>query len=290
MMADPPAAGSTRRTSAAAAARVAALADAVGGGAARSAGRADRGDRGHLRRCPRSSRPSRRATTRASSRAAGGGEAFRAAVVGGNAPVHLARGSRAHLGRHQQDASRTIRSTTAPRRWCCPTTCAASKGASLRPDAASALTEHGRRRARRPAWARSRMESGFRSYSTQQSSYGTQVSRPRRRRCRPRQRATRATASTSPGITADVVACNGGCGTLDDLAAIAAGRVARGARVGVRLDRRATRTATPTPRDTCPSRGTCATSGRSSRARTTTASGTRSRSSSACPPAPAYLG
>ena len=47
----------------------------------------------------------------------------------GQRAVHLAGGSRAHVGRRSTRRVPTIRSTTDPRRWCSPTMCAASTAA-----------------------------------------------------------------------------------------------------------------------------------------------------------------
>ena len=88
--------------------------------------------------------------------AAGGGEAFRAAVVEGYAPCITLDGSGPGLGRHQQDAPLRSRSTIARRRWCFPTTCATSSGGVAAAGCGIRPHRHGRRPRAPPAWARSR--------------------------------------------------------------------------------------------------------------------------------------
>jgi D-alanyl-D-alanine carboxypeptidase len=90
------------------------------------------------------------------------------------------------------------------------------EGNFLRPDAASALTALVAA-ARSAGVGEIAMESGFRSYSTQRSSYGRQVA--------DRGVGQADLVSARPGysehqsgMAADLVACGAGCGTLDQLA------------------------------------------------------------------------
>jgi len=148
--------------------------------------------------------------------AAGGGEAFRAAVVHGNAPcISLSDPARTWVVINKTRPYDPI--DYRPGALVLPDDVRSVDGGWLRPDAASALTKLVAA-ARAAGVGEIAMQSGFRSYSTQQSSYGAQV-------------ASRGVAgadlvSARPGfsehqsgITGDLIACNGGCGTLDDLAA-----------------------------------------------------------------------
>ncbi|WP_344093059.1 M15 family metallopeptidase [Microbacterium deminutum] len=152
--------------------------------------------------------------------AAGGGEAFRAAVVGGNAPcISLADPARTWVIVNKRRPFTPLEFR--PAMLVLPDDVRSLEGGYLRPDAASALTAMVAA-ARTAGVGEIAMESGFRAYSTQQSSYGAQVSE--------RGAAGADMVSARPGysehqsgIAADLVACNGGCGTLDDLAASAQG-------------------------------------------------------------------
>lgn len=148
--------------------------------------------------------------------AAGGGEGFRAAVVSGNAPcLSLADPARIWVVVNKTRPYDPLQYQ--PDLLVTPDNVRNIEGGTLRPDAASALT--GMAAAASQAGAGEiAVESGFRSYTTQNSSYGSQVS--------DRGIAGADLVSARPGysehqsgITADIVACNGGCGTLDDLAA-----------------------------------------------------------------------
>jgi len=152
--------------------------------------------------------------------AAGGGEAFRAAVVEGNAPcISLSDPARTWVVINKTRPYDPI--DYRPAALVLPDDVRSIEGGWLRPDAASALTKMAAA-AHAAGAGEIAMQSGFRSFSTQRSSFGAQV-------------ASRGVAgadlvSARPGfsehqsgITGDVIACNGGCGTLDDLAASAQG-------------------------------------------------------------------
>lgn len=147
--------------------------------------------------------------------AAGGGDAFRRAVVEGNAPcISLADPARIWVVINKTRPYDPI--TYRPAALVLPDSVRSLEGGALRPDAASALTRMATA-ARAAGVGEIAMESGFRSYSTQQSSYGAQVGS--------RGVAGADLVSARPGysehqsgMTADLVACNGGCGTLDGLA------------------------------------------------------------------------
>jgi D-alanyl-D-alanine carboxypeptidase len=147
--------------------------------------------------------------------AAGGGEAFRTAVVEGDAPcISLSDPARTWVVINKTRPYDPI--DYRPAALVLPDDVRSVEGGWLRPDAASALTKMAAA-AHASGVGEIALQSGFRSYSTQQSSYGSQV-------------ASRGVAgadlvSARPGfsehqsgITGDIIACNGGCGTLDDLA------------------------------------------------------------------------
>lgn len=153
--------------------------------------------------------------------AAGGGEAFRAAVVEGHAPcISLSDPARVWtvVNKTRPYEPRDYRPAT----LVMADDVRSVAGGSLRPDAASALTAMVAA-ARAAGVGELALDSGFRSYSTQQSSYGRQVA----------DRGTEGAdlVSARPGFSehqsgfaADVVPCDGwGCSSLDDLAASAQG-------------------------------------------------------------------
>lgn len=152
--------------------------------------------------------------------AAGGGEAFRNAVASGDAPcVDLSDPARvwAVINKARPYAPIDYR----PAGLVMPDGVRSLEGGSLRRNAASALTAMATA-ARAAGVGEIALESGFRSYETQQGSYGRQVD----------ERGTDGAdlVSARPGfsehqsgLAGDVVACAGGCGTLDDLAATAQG-------------------------------------------------------------------
>ena len=148
--------------------------------------------------------------------AAGGGEAFRVAVVEGHAPcISLRDPARVWVVVNKTRPYDPI--DYRPASLVLADDVRAVAGGSLRPDAASALTDMVAA-AQAAGVGELALDSGFRSHSTQVSSYGRQV-------------AERGTAgadlvSARPGfsehqsgLAADVVPCAGGCGSLDALAA-----------------------------------------------------------------------
>lgn len=151
---------------------------------------------------------------------AGGGEAFRAAVVAGEADcVALDDASRLWVvvNKHRSFDPLAYR----PSPVAMPDGVRSLSGGGLRADAAAALSAMAAD-ARADGVGEIALESGFRSYRTQQGSYGRQVS------ARGVEGADLVSARPGhsehqSGLAADVVACDGGCGTLDDLAATAQG-------------------------------------------------------------------
>lgn len=147
--------------------------------------------------------------------AAGGGEAFRAAVVEGRAPcVDLGDSSRIWtvLDKHRPANPIDYR----PGNLVLPGGVRNIEGGALRADAAAALSAMVAA-ARDAGAGELALESGFRSYQTQQTTYGRHFA----------ERGERADlVSARPGysehqlgLSADVVACAGGCSGLDELAA-----------------------------------------------------------------------
>ncbi|GEM_PF-339826 len=147
--------------------------------------------------------------------AAGGGEAFRAAVVEGRAPcVNLGDSSRIWtvLDKHRPANPIDYR----PSGLVLPDGVRNVEGGALRADAAAALSAMVTA-ARDAGAGELALESGFRSYQTQQVTYGRHFA----------ERGERADlVSARPGysehqlgLSADVVACAGGCTGLDELAA-----------------------------------------------------------------------
>ncbi|MDE0545117.1 M15 family metallopeptidase [Microbacterium sp. C7(2022)] len=94
-------------------------------------------------------------------------------------------------------------------------------GGSLRADAAAALAEMADAIAADGA-GEIALHSGYRSYTTQQGSYGRQVA-SRGVEGADLVSARPGHSEHQSGLAADVVACNGGCGSIDDLAATAQG-------------------------------------------------------------------
>jgi len=147
--------------------------------------------------------------------AAGGGEAFRAAVVEGRAPcVNLGDSARIWTVVDKIRPAGPI--DYRPGGLVLPDGVRSIEGGALRSDAASALTSLVNA-ARTAGVGEIALESGFRSYETQQQTYGRHFA----------ERGERADqVSARPGYSehqlglgADVVACAGACGTLDDFAA-----------------------------------------------------------------------
>lgn len=153
--------------------------------------------------------------------AAGGGEAFRRAVSSGGAPcVDLSDPTRIWAVINKMRPYDPI--DYRPSGLVMPDGLRSLEGGALRSDAASALSVLVTA-AREAGVGELALESGFRSYAVQQGSYGRQVDA--------RGTAGADLVSARPGfsehqsgLAADVVACAGGCGTLDDLAATPQGR------------------------------------------------------------------
>jgi D-alanyl-D-alanine carboxypeptidase len=152
--------------------------------------------------------------------AAGGGEAFRAAVVEGRAPcVNL--GDSARIWTVVDKIRPTSPIDYRPSGLVLPDGVRNVEGGALRSDAAAALASLVTG-ARSAGVGEIALESGFRSYQTQQETYGRHFA----------ERGERADqVSARPGYSehqlglgADVVACAGACGTLDELAATAQGQ------------------------------------------------------------------
>lgn len=148
--------------------------------------------------------------------AAGGAEAFRTAIAAGHAPcVDLADASRVWMVVNKLRPYAPV--DYRPTGLVMPDGVRSLEGGALRSDAASALTAMATA-AREAGVGEIALESGFRSYETQQGSYGRQVDA--------KGTAGADLVSARPGfsehqsgLAGDVVACAGGCGTLDDLAA-----------------------------------------------------------------------
>ncbi|MFC8682268.1 M15 family metallopeptidase [Microbacterium ureisolvens] len=152
--------------------------------------------------------------------AAGGGEAFRAAVVEGRAScVNL--GDSARIWAVVDKIRPASPIDYRPSGLVLPDGVRSIEGGALRADAASALASLVTA-ARDAGVGEVALESGFRSYETQQQTYGRHFA----------ERGERADqVSARPGYSehqlglgADVVACAGACGTLDQLAATPQGQ------------------------------------------------------------------
>jgi D-alanyl-D-alanine carboxypeptidase len=147
-------------------------------------------------------------------RAAGGGEAFRAAVVGGTAAcVDL--GDSARLWTVVDKLRPATPIDYRPSALVMPEGVRNIEGSALRSDAASALTALVTA-ARDAGAGEIALESGFRSYQTQQDTYGRHFAE---RGDQADQVSARPGYSEHQlGLGADVVGCAGSCGSLDDLA------------------------------------------------------------------------
>lgn len=149
--------------------------------------------------------------------AAGGPEAFRTAVATGSAPcIALDDPSRSWVVVNKLRPFAPVDFTPAP--LALPETVRSLEGGELRADAATALDALVN--AARSAGAGDlAMESGYRSYTTQQKTYGMHVSN-RGVDGADLVSARPGFSEHQSGLGADVVACGGGgCGSLDDLAA-----------------------------------------------------------------------
>lgn len=96
------------------------------------------------------------------------------------------------------------------------------EGGSLRSDASAALTSMVSA-AREAGVGEIALESGFRSYQTQQDTYGRQVAE-KGQEAADLVSARPGFSEHQSGLAGDVVACAGACGTLDDLAATTQGQ------------------------------------------------------------------
>ena len=147
--------------------------------------------------------------------AAGGGEAFRIAVVEGNAPcISLWDPARVWVVVNKTRPYDPI--DYRPATLVLADDVRAVAGGSLRPDAASALTDMVAA-ARAAGVGELALDSGFRSHSTQVSSYGRQVA-DRGVEGADLVSARPGFSEHQSGLAADVVPCAGECGTLDALA------------------------------------------------------------------------
>ncbi|KAA9106437.1 D-alanyl-D-alanine carboxypeptidase family protein [Microbacterium rhizomatis] len=143
--------------------------------------------------------------------AAGGAAVFRDAVAGGRAPcVALDDPS------HDWVIVNKLRPFSPvdwePASLALPSGVQSLEGGRLRPEAATGLSAMAAAAVAEGA-GEIALDSGYRSYATQQTNYGdggpsveASVARP-------------GYSEHQSGLAADVVACSGGCGTLDDLAA-----------------------------------------------------------------------
>lgn len=153
--------------------------------------------------------------------AAGGAETFRTAVAGGTAPcVALDDPARVWVVLNKTRPNSPI--DYRPAALELPAGVRSLEGGSLRSDAAAALSAMAGAAATAGV-GEIALQSGFRSYETQQTTYGSQVSA---------QGAEQADLTSArpgfsehqSGLAGDVVACADRCGTLDDLAATAQGQ------------------------------------------------------------------
>lgn len=154
-------------------------------------------------------------------RAAGGGEAFRAAVVARTADcVRLDDANRVWVVSNKLRPYQPI--DVRPEPLSMPEGVRSLEGGALRTDAAVALSAMVSA-ARDAGVGEIALESGFRSYQTQQGSYGRQVS-ARGAAGADQVSARPGFSEHQSGLAGDVVACNGSCGSIDDLAESAQGR------------------------------------------------------------------
>ena len=153
--------------------------------------------------------------------AAGGADAFRTAVAGGSAPcVALDDPARVWvvLNKTRPNAPLDYR----PAALAMPDGVRSIEGGSLRTDAAAALSAMAGASVAAGA-GEIALQSGFRSYETQQTTYGNQVDSDGLEQA-DLTSARPGFSEHQSGLAGDVVPCAGGCGTLDDLAATAQGQ------------------------------------------------------------------
>jgi zinc D-Ala-D-Ala carboxypeptidase len=147
--------------------------------------------------------------------AAGGASAFRTAVAAGTAPcVSLADPTHVWVVVDKQRPYAPIDYAPSPMGF--PAGVRSLEGGTLRTDAAAALSRMAAA-ARQAGAGEIALESGYRSYRTQVTSYGNQVS------ARGTDQADLVSARPGysehqSGLAGDVVGCADACGTLDDLA------------------------------------------------------------------------
>ncbi|MDR7184518.1 D-alanyl-D-alanine carboxypeptidase [Microbacterium trichothecenolyticum] len=152
--------------------------------------------------------------------AAGGGEAFRAAVVEGRAPcVNLGDSARVWTVMDKIRPASPI--DYRPSALVLPDRVRNIEGGALRSDAASALASLVTA-ARNAGVGEIALESGFRSYQTQQQTYGRHFAEKGERADQVSARP--GYSEHQLGLSADVVACAGSCGTLDQIAATPQGQ------------------------------------------------------------------
>jgi D-alanyl-D-alanine carboxypeptidase len=153
--------------------------------------------------------------------AAGGPDVFRTAVAGSMAPC-IALDDPARLWVVIDKARPLAPLDYEPASLSIPEGARSTAGGTLRSDAAAALTALAAAAAAAGV-GEIGLESGFRSLTTQQGTYGNQsaaegVEQADLSSARP------GFSEHQSGLAADVVACTDGCGTLDDLAASAQGQ------------------------------------------------------------------
>jgi D-alanyl-D-alanine carboxypeptidase len=153
--------------------------------------------------------------------AAGGGEAVRAAIIAGAAPCFsLDDPDRVWVVVNKTRAFDPIDYSPSP--LIDVPGVRSLEGGHLREDAAQALGDMAEAIAD-AGHGEIALHSGYRSYATQQGSYGRQVS-SRGVEGADLVSARPGHSEHQTGLGADVVACNGGCGSIDDLAATAQGK------------------------------------------------------------------
>lgn len=153
--------------------------------------------------------------------AAGGAEAFRSAVAAAMGPcVDLG-----DPGRIWTVINKTRPLTPVdyrPDSLVVPDGARTTEGGSLRPDAAAAFSAMAGA-ASAAGVGEIALESGFRSLTTQEATYGSQASAQGAEEA-DRTSARPGFSEHQSGLAADVVPCGDGCGTLDDLGASAQGQ------------------------------------------------------------------
>ena len=153
--------------------------------------------------------------------AAGGAEKFRTAVAGGTAPcVALDDPARVWVVLNKTRPNSPI--DYRPAALESPAGVRSLEGGALRSDAAAALSAMAGAAAAAGA-GEIALQSGFRSYETQQTTYANQVGAEGIEQA-DQTSARPGFSEHQSGLAGDVVACADGCGTLDDLAATAQGQ------------------------------------------------------------------